>query len=661
MQDKRYRILFVEDDRIDLMVFERFARKGRFPYNYITAGSVKEASAVLESEDFDAIVADYSLGDGTAFDLFDRIEDTPIIIVTGIGDEEIAVQAMKLGARDYLVKSTEGNHLEVLSTTIEKAISYKQTEDELRRYRENLEELVRERTAELEAEIAERKQAEEALKQSEERYRTLVERMTDGLGVQDENGIITYVNNRLCEMWGYSRDEIIGQPVTAFLDEANRKVLGEQFARRRKGEQEAYEIGWTGKDGRKISTLMSPSPLFNVEGNFRGSFAVITDITERRRMEEELLKVQKLESIGTLAGGIAHDLNNLLTGVLGNISLARMCENPADKDRRLAEAEKASMRIKDLTHQLLTFSKGGAPIKKLSPIAEILKSSANFALRGSNVRCEFSIPDDLWPANVDEGRINQVINNLIINADQAMPNGGTVRISAENTNIGAESGLPLDPGSYIEVSVEDEGTGIPEDHIQKIFDPFFSTKQAGSGLGLATSYSIIEKHDGHITVESQLGAGTTFHIYLPASPEEVLVTEKEEAEDPVMGEGRILVMDDEEVVRELASDILVNIGYEVITAIDGAQAIELYKKAMESGNPFDAVIIDLTIPGGMGGKETIQRLVEIDPNIKAIVSSGYSNDPMLADFGRYGFKGVIAKPYKTREMSEVLHKGVAEL
>jgi len=386
---------------------------------------------------------------------------------------------------------------------------------------------------------------------------------------------------------------------------------------------------------------------------------VFRDITERRRLEEELLKIQKLESVGILAGGIAHDLNNLLTGVLGNISLARMYEDPAEKDRRLAEAEKASMQIRDLTQQLLTFSRGGAPILRTADMGKLLRDSASFALRGSNVGSEFSISDDLWPVEVDAGQINQVISNLVINAQQAMPAGGIVRVSAENITMGAESGLPLEPGVYIKVSVEDQGVGISEEYLQRIFDPFFSTKQAGRGLGLATSYSIIQRHNGYITVESQLGVGTTFHIYLPASPDGVFAAEKKKEEKPIMGEGRILVMDDEEHVRDTAADMLRSIGYKVVTSINGSEAIELYKEAMGAGKPFDAVIMDLTVPGGMGGKEAIQKLIKIDPEVKAIVSSGYSTDPIMVNFREYGFKGVIANPYRTRELSVVLRKVVA--
>ena len=504
------------------------------------------------------------------------------------------------------------------------------------------------------SDITERKQAEEMLRESEERLEALLDKSPIPTAVGGSDGAIISFNEALEELIGYGEAEITD--VTdwtnrLYPDEEYREFVQENIRQALEGEeQECTEFTITCKDG---STRVVD---FHTSFSNDGLIIQMLDITDRKRMEKELLRVEKLESIGVLAGGIAHDLNNLLTAVVGNISLARMYDNPADKDVRLAEAEKASMLIRDLTQQLLTFAKGGAPILETASIAELLRSSATFPLRGSNVRCEFSIPDSLWPAEIDEGQVNQVISNLVINAKQAMPEGGTIQISAENTIIGGEYVLPLEPGPYIKVSVEDEGIGVSEEHIQKIFDPFFTTKQAGSGLGLATSYSIIEKHNGYITAESQLGVGTKFHTYLPASPDGVLPAAEEEEKKPIMGKGRVLVVDDEKHVRDTAAEMLGSIGYKITIALDGTEAIEVYRQAKDMGLPYDAVIIDLTIPGGMGGGKTIRQLIELDPEVKAIVSSGYSNDPIMADFGHYGFKGVIAKPYRIRELSEVLHK-----
>ncbi len=325
----------------------------------------------------------------------------------------------------------------------------------------------------------------------------------------------------------------------------------------------------------------------------------------------------------------------------------------------MVEAERASVKAKDLTQQLLTFSKGGAPVKKTTALTGLLRDSASFSLRGSNVRCKLSIPDDLWHVEVDEGQINQVINNLIINADQAMPEGGTIRVMAENITLSDQYVLPLKSGNYIKISIEDQGVGIPKEHLSKIFAPYFSTKNEGSGLGLAISFSIIKNHDGYISVASQLGIGTTFYIYLPASQKEILIIQDDE-ESPIVGKGRVLIMDDEDSVRDVAGEMLKSIGYEVEFARDGDEAIELYKKAKELGQPFDAVILDLTVPGGMGGKEAVRKLIELDPKVKAVVSSGYSTDPVMADFRQYGFKSIVAKPYMVKELREKKKKVIKE-
>ncbi len=317
------------------------------------------------------------------------------------------------------------------------------------------------------------------------------------------------------------------------------------------------------------------------------------------------------------------------------------------------------MRAKDLTQQLLTFSKGGAPVKKTSSVAEFLKKSASFALSGSNVKCIFSIPDDIWAVEIDKGQINQAFNNLVINADEAMPEGGILKISAENITITSKNILPLQKKKYVKISFEDNGIGIPSNNLNKIFDPYFSTKTKGNGLGLASAYSIIKSHKGLITVESELGVGTTFYIYLPAS-EEIVVEKKAETGKALFGKGKILIMDDEDFIREVAGKMVESLGYSAEFASDGAEAIELYGKALKSEEPFAAVIMDLTIPGGMGGKEAIQELLKIDPNVKAIVSSGYSSDPIMSDCKKHGFVGMLSKPYKISELGKTLKEIIAE-
>jgi PAS domain S-box-containing protein len=503
--------------------------------------------------------------------------------------------------------------------------------------------------------ITERKRAEE----ERQKLVSLIENNSDFIGMSSMEGQVFYLNNAGQQLVGldsidevrktYIQDYIMDEDHQKFQDEILSTVL--------------QNGSW--KDEFKLRHFKTEMPIsvemniFLIKESETGqpiAFAMLNrDITERKKMEGELIKAQKIESLGILAGGIAHDFNNILTGILGNITLAKAYVKPEDSVAdRLTEAEKACLQAKDLTQQLLTFSRGGAPVKKTFSITELLKDSATFVLRGSSVQCEFSIPDDLWLVEVDEGQINQVISNLIINSAQAMPEGGTIKVQAENTVVWTKDIPPLKNGRYLKISIEDKGIGIQEEHLRRIFDPYFTTKQRGSGLGLAVAYSIIKKHEGYIDVKSQLGVGTTFFIYLPAS-EHNIINEKK-IDKIFKGVGRILLMDDEDVVRHVVGEMLKHLGYNVEFAKDGAEAIKLYEIAKETGKPFDAVIMDLTVPGGIGGKEAINKLLEIDPNVKAIVSSGYSNDPVLSNYTEYGFCGGVAKPYKLEELGKTLHE-----
>jgi nitrogen-specific signal transduction histidine kinase/CheY-like chemotaxis protein len=380
----------------------------------------------------------------------------------------------------------------------------------------------------------------------------------------------------------------------------------------------------------------------------------LVDATAKRKLEEEMVKVQKLESLGVLAGGIAHDFNNILTAILGNIAVARMQGKlPEKAEKRLAEAEKACINAQGLTQQLLTFSKGGTPIKKTARVADLIQDSCPFALRGSNVRCEFRLADDLRTVEIDEGQIGQVVNNLVLNAVHAMPQGGVIQVEAENVQVTTANGLPLKQGPYVKIAFRDHGVGIPQTILPRIFDPYFTTKHKGSGLGLATSYSIVKNHDGLITVESEPGVETVFHVFLPASRNECEIPSNDQ-DNLIKGAGRVLLMDDEESIRDLAAELLHALGYEVQTAEDGSGAIACYEEAMATGRPFDVVILDLTVPGRMGGAEAIDKLLQIDPDIKAVVSSGYSNDPIMANYEKFGFSGVVAKPYTPKELNDTV-------
>ncbi len=384
---------------------------------------------------------------------------------------------------------------------------------------------------------------------------------------------------------------------------------------------------------------------------YTGQVLAFRDVTEKRKIESELARGQKLEALGLLAGGIAHDFNNLLTIILGNVSILGLNHDVSERTaRHLADAETAVLRARDLTQQLLTFSRGGAPVRKAGSISDVIRESASFVMSGSNVRCEIELPADLWVVDIDAGQISQVVNNLLINAIQAMPDGGTVSILARNTTTPSPS---LPGGKYIAIDVVDHGIGIPESHQSRVFDPYFSTKEEGRGLGLASAYSIAKQHEGLLTVESQSGEGTVFSLYLPASKVPVADPTSGDAAELGAG-GRILIMDDEDAVRHVTGSIIEQLGFEAAYAIDGQEAIDRYRHALDLKQPYDAVIMDLTIPGGMGGQEAIGHLLDLDPAVRAVVMSGYSNDPVLANYRQFGFQGVIGKPFAAEDLARVL-------
>jgi nitrogen-specific signal transduction histidine kinase/CheY-like chemotaxis protein len=414
----------------------------------------------------------------------------------------------------------------------------------------------------------------------------------------------------------------------------------------------------TGKGEKPVTVSWSAAPFFQ-GAKIVGAVISMEDITEFKIMEDELIRVQKLESLGVLAGGIAHDFNNLLTAIMGNIEMARRHLRPDDKPyTRLAEAERAAVRARDLAQQLLTFSRGGAPVRQTVVMGQVINDAAALAVRGANISCTCDLPADLWPVHGDEGQLAQVMSNLIINACQAMPNGGIIRISGENMTVDSTGDRALRPGRYVVISLSDTGSGIPAEHLPRIFDPYFTSRKTGSGLGLATVHSIIKRHGGAVRVESEVGKGTTFRIYLPASSG-VVFTPDTSGCLTVPGRGRVLVMDDENIIRDVAGEMLRELGYDVATAANGEETISLYSAAMEEGTPFNAVILDLTVQNGMGGKQTMERLLKIDPAARGVVSSGYSNDPVMADYRSYGFRAVVSKPYKVDDLCRTVQKVIA--
>jgi PAS domain S-box-containing protein len=494
-----------------------------------------------------------------------------------------------------------------------------------------------------------------ALLESEKKYKDLFENSSDLIQIVKPTGNFLYVNRAWRETFGYSEEEI---PTLSIFDliSADCQNHCEKTFQQVISDPKLHFIDtvFTAKDGRRV--IIEGNAICKFEdGKPISTQCIFNDVTEKKKMVEELIKAQKLESLGILAGGIAHDFNNMLTAILGNISLAKMYTNPQDIiSGYLDKTEKASIRAQGLTKQLLTFSKGGSPIKTVSTVTELIKDATSFVLRGSKVKCDYLFDKDLWAVEADEGQLSQVCQNLAINASQAMPNGGTITIQGSNKTLALNEHPSLPPGKYIELLFQDTGSGIPPEHINKIFDPYFSSKSTGSGLGLAISYSIIKNHDGLITVSSELDQGTVFSILLPA-------TLKQNTKQPQMQEKlqkvaakKILIMDDDKTIREIMEAMLTFIGCSVAQACDGKEAIALYLQAKKEGAPFDLVIMDLTIPGGMGGKEAITTLLALDHTAKAVVSSGYANDPIMANYQEYGFCGVLSKPFKIDELNKVI-------
>lgn len=634
--------------------------------------------------------------------------------------------------------------------------------------------------------ITRRKATEVQLRESERKYRYLLEVANEGVMVIDASAVITFVNERFLRMLGYDLEEVIGRHLISFVDPYDAAYMMEHIGRRMRGVEEQYDIKMVHKDGGRLLTMINASPMYDDERNYIGSVSLVMDVTEKRRMENELkeekerlsvtlrsigdgvivtddkgrialmndvaesltgwrqeeavsrpleevfniinestgkkcenpaekvlrmgrviglanhtiliakdgtrkvlgdsgapirdekgnilgvvlvfrdetnerrleaemVNMQRLESIGVLAGGIAHDFNNYLMAIEGNIALARMRLEPGNAAvlERLSDAEKASVLARSLTKQLLVFSKGGEPVKKIADVSVLLADSLRITLAGSKVDHRLEIDPDLRAIEVDEGQIAQVFNNIIMNARDAMPGGGTIEISAKNVDLKANEVPSCGPGEYIQISIGDHGPGIPESDIDRIFDPYFTTKKSGRGLGLAIVHSIMKQHDGAVRVRSVAGRGTTFTLLLPV-PYDCSEPAAESRKSSESGHGRVLWMDDEAMIREVGGELLEYLGYRADLARNGEEALEMYRSLMGSGEPIDVVILDLTIPGGMGGEETMRRLLELDSEVKAIVCSGYSNDPVMARYYDYGFKGVLSKPFNIEDLSAKL-------
>ncbi|HBA73239.1 MAG: hypothetical protein A2X82_15190 [Geobacteraceae bacterium GWC2_55_20] len=512
----------------------------------------------------------------------------------------------------------------------------------------------------LEEEIIERTQAEQAVRESEQNLKILLDVMPVGVGWSDQDGNIEYLNQFFVERFGYSRDEILTAGdwfSNAYPDQVYRKQIKERYqAVIEAGLQDnsyipMFEAKVTCKDGtvRQVITKMS---IFK-----KRTVLILIDITDREILQEQIIKAQKLESIGILAGGIAHNFNNALTGVLGFITLAaKQLDESHRASTLLQHAEKATKRAAGMAKQLLTFARGGSPLKKPVSLLKLVEESVELALNGTKVRASIRIPDSIHAVLADEDQLSQAFSNITINAVQAMPNGGTLSVYAENVMLACNADLTGRKSPHVRLTFTDEGHGIPAEELNKIFDPYFTTKPSNTGLGLASVHSIVIKHEGQIMVDSTVGVGTTFTLILPSTGRRPAPGEtvNEQLISPNRSIGSILVMDDEETIRDVVRETIGFLGYQVTTCINGEEAVAKYMEAHENGSPYMAVILDLTIPCGMGGVEAAKRILAIDPAARLIVSSGYSFDPVMSEFKEYGFCAAIEKPYRADELGNKL-------
>ncbi|MBD3315830.1 MAG: PAS domain-containing protein, partial [Chitinivibrionales bacterium] len=512
--------------------------------------------------------------------------------------------------------------------------------------------------------ITEKQETRRAIAAEKERLAVTLRSIGDGVITTDTAGMIIILNKAAENITGWTQEQAAGKPLTTvfnIVNEFTRKPCANPV-------QKVLETGriielsnhtmLITRNGDERIIADSGAPIKDDNGITIGVVLVFRDTTEKQRLLDQMRQTDKLDSLGVLAGGIAHDFNNLLGGIFGYLDMARECstENKTASGY-LDKALSTFNRAKDLTQQLLTFSKGGAPVRKTGNIATLVRENVSFVLVGSNIACDYDIPENVWPCDYDENQIGQVVDNIVMNAQQAMPMGGRIIVSLRNVEIAEEKAGELRPGKYVCFSVSDKGVGIPPEIIGRIFDPFFTTKQKGGGLGLATCYSIVRKHDGEIKVESSPGKGATFNIYLPASDKHIIQT----AQPPipsVKGTGVVLVMDDEDFVREVAGAMLKPAGFEILEAENGEQALRFLTKAINDGKTITAAILDLTIPGGKGGKETVLEIQKVQSDIPVFASSGYSEDPVMARPREFGFVDSIRKPYRKRELYEMLSRNL---
>jgi PAS domain S-box-containing protein len=626
------KILLVEDHQGSRRNLQRLIeRRG---HEVTACGSVEEAEAALAKEKYPFVILDWMLPGRSGVDLCRELRmrpegDEPYIwLITGRSDTKALEEALEAGANDYLLKPVDAGRLNLRLSVAERQIRG----------------------------LAERNESRAALRDYARNMTGILENTTDGFLALDSDWKFIYVNPKAVSLLDSSREELLGE---SFWDKFP-KVRGALFEtdyRRKMAEGSAFEFEATDATGNNWFEVHAyPSG--------QGISVFFRDINRRKTSEEERLKTSKLESLGTLAAGIAHDLNNILTVISGNIGLAQYGapQGAGNYLPSLSKASRAAEYAAHLSNQLLTFAKGSTPYKQIAVVGEMLTQACEFALHGSNLRAEIQVAPDLWKAEVDAEQIKQVVNALILNARDAMPFGGTVRLHAENKEIEGGGNTILPPGHYLKVSVSDHGEGITPEVAAKMFDPYFTTKALASGLGLSISQSILQKHGGLLHLESSSADGSTFAFYLPAVEVKKLPAPKVDAKPErrfKFDRQRVLVMDDDESIRELTAQLLGTLGYDVLAVPDGVEAVREYERALRSGEGFQAVILDATVRGGLGGIATIERLRQIDPEVTAIICSGYSDEGALTEFLTYGFRAALPKPFTRTELGDVLQRVIA--
>ena len=629
-------------------LFDRL--KGLFPdYEIFSADTGKESLKKAGHRLPDVIFLTESRPDLDGFAILRQLKEDlmirhiPVIMITDAwSGDHLHAQALEEGAAGFLAWPVDDR---LLAAQVKAALRIKKAGDTFREERDNLQ-----------------KNSQETIrnfKTSEERFRKLIETSPEGIGIMEMDGTISYGSPKLLEVLGYEQaSELLGRsPIEVIAPEDRERMTKNMRGVMQGGPSPQTSYQFLKKDGSPFWGEVNSCLLTDADGRAAGVIAIIRDITDRKRLEEDRLTKSKMESLRLLAGGIAHDFNNLLTIMIGNLELAKMVDQTEDNRMSfLEEGLRAALGAKKLTRQFLTLSGNRRQQKKNVSLTGLLQEQVDFTLRGSSIGTSFSLAEDLRPVEVDEQQIGQSIRNIVLNAREAMPEGGHIGIKAENWTLRDDGELHLAPGDYVKVTISNPGAVIPKEILSKIFDPYFSTKERGSqkgmGLGLTICYSVLKQHGGAITVSSRSGEGTAVSLYLPVTSQKE--TEAKSSTISVPVRGKLLVMDDEEMIRQMNQLFLERMGFTVSTAEDGEKAIELYQEALAQGRPFDGVILDLTIRGGMGGKETIQRLLGIDPSVKALLISAYDMDPVFSNFRQFGFMGALAKPYDIFDLSNMV-------